>query len=223
MNDRHPHSSLRFALTLTACLLPACAFADYPFHFELDLEQQRIPLTDGSRLEAGTFGFTYREYLSPGMGLDLRIGRLGVEHKMDGTALGYSPVGYYAGLGFTTRTPSNHRFQGGLDLSYSYYYSSEAQNSDSLEVNWTQGEARLWAAMRLGGRFKLYGCAFAMSLSGDQTLKGATPAQQTLDNRDAGGGCAGLVLETADHGVIGIEGSGGARQGGRIYFGRDFR
>jgi len=223
MDKRQRHSNLRFALTLAASLLPACASAEYPFYFQLDLEQQRIPLAGGSRLDVGTFGITYREYLTPGTGLDLRIGRLGVEHKQDNTALGYSPAGYYAGLGFTTHTPSNQRVQGGLDLNYNYYYSSEAQNSDTLEVNWTQGEARLWGALRLGGRFKLYGCAFALNLSGDQTLKGTTPSQQTLDNRDSGGGCAGLVLETADHGVIGIEGSGGARQGGRVYFGRDFR
>jgi hypothetical protein len=223
MNDKSRYPGLRFVLTLAACLLPASAFAEYPFYFELDLEQQRIPLADGTRLDAGTFGFTYREYLSPGLGLDLRVGRLGVEHKQDGTALGYSPAGYYAGLGFTARTAAARPFQGGLDLRYSYYYSSETQNSDTLEVNWTQGEARLWGAFHIGGRFKLYGCAFALSINGDQTLKGTTPSQQTLDNRDTGGACAGLVLETADHGVIGIEGNGGARQGGRIYFGRDFR
>jgi hypothetical protein len=223
MDDRQRHTSLRLALTLAASLLPACALAEYPFYFQLDLEQQRIPLADGSRLDAGTFGITYREYLSPGLGLDLRIGRLGVEHKQDSTALGYSPAGYYAGLGFTARTAPSRPFQSGVDVNYSYYYSSEAQGSDTLEVNWTQGEARLWAAMHVGGHFKLYGCAFALSINGDQTLKGTSPSQQTLDNRDTGGGCAGLVLETADHGVIGIEGSGGARQGGRIYFGRDFR
>lgn len=222
---KHTRSRLSgVALALATGLISPTAGAagDYPFYFQLDFAQQRIPLEGGTGLEANTFGLSYREYLSQDIGLELHLGRLGVEHEGDSTAMGFDPTGYYAGLGFEARTAERQRLQGGIDLRYSYYHSGEDVAADTLELDWTQGEARLWATLRLSQRFKLYACVFALSVDGDQELDGTAVAEQSLENADDSGECAGLILETADDGVVGIEGYGGARQGGRIYFGRYF-
>ena len=193
-----------------------------PFYFELDFEQQRIPQESNSRLEANAFGFLYREFLSDHMALSLRLGRLTVEHEQNALAFGFDPSGYYVGLGFNSHTAEKNRLQAGFDLSYSYYDSREERDTETLDVSWTQGEAKLWASVRISTQFKLYGCVFALSLDGDQKLKGTTTSKQSLENMDDSGECAGLILETEDYGVVGIEGSGGARQGGLIYFGKRF-
>lgn len=222
----HPHrQKCRHWLSrgIVLCSVPcAVAAADYPFYFALELEQQRIPLAGGSRLEASSLGLSYREFLAQGIGLELRLGRLGVEHETDNTALAFDPSGYYAGLGFNSHTAERNRLRAGFDLDYSYYDSRATLDADTLEIDWTQGEARLWATLRLGSRFKLYGCVFALSVDGDQALRGTASSQQPLDNREDSGQCAGILLETPAAGVVGLEGSGGARQGGRIYFGKYF-
>lgn len=216
--------TIALCLGLAAGILPTAVTASsaYPFYFELVFEQQRIPLEGGTRLEANSFGFSYREHVTPWIGLALRLGRLGAEHEYDSAALNFDPSGYYAGLGFNSRTAERNRLQAGLDLEYNYYDSREEVGGDTLELDWTQSEARLWASLRLGGGFKFYGCVFALSVEAEQELKGTAASQQDLDNRDDSGQCAGLILETADRGVVGIEASGGARQGGRIYFGKYF-
>lgn len=213
-----------FALLLTGAALATPAHAsEARFYFELALERQRIPLAGGTRLEANTLGLRYREVVAPGIGLELRLGRLGVEHRATGETIGIDPYGYFGALGFSSATPERHRLQGGVDLSYGYYDSQDSAGGRTLTLDWTQAEARLWGALRLSQRVRLFGCLFAIDIDGDRTLSGPTPAQQALDNRDTGGSCAGLTLETTDGGVVGMEASGGARRGGRIYFGRYFR
>lgn len=196
--------------------------ADRPFYFELDFEQQRIPLESNTRLEANGFGLLYQEPLSEHMALSLRLGRISVQHEKNAIATSFDPTGYYVGLSFNSKTAERKRLQAGFDLSYNYYDSREERDTETLDVKWTQGEAKLWASVRIGTQFKLYGCVFALSLDGDQKLTGATNSKQTLENKDDSGQCAGLMLETADNGVVGIEASGGARQGGLIYFGKHF-
>ncbi len=225
MHHQHRQKCRRLlsrGIVLFSAPLAVAAAADYPFYFELELEQQHIPLEDNTRLEASSLGLSYREFLARGIGLELRLGRLGAEHETDGTPPTFDPSGYYAGLGFNSRTAERNRLQAGFDLEYSYYDSREALDAGTLEIDWTQGEARLWAALRLGNRFKLYGCVFALSVDGDQKLKGTASSRQTLNNREDSGRCAGIILETPASGVVGLEGSGGARRGGRIYFGKYF-
>ncbi len=223
MTKINPINSTLLALGIISAILPTTISAgERPFYFELDFEQQRIPLEDSSRLEANIFGFRYRESLTEQMGLELRLGRIGVEHEKDTTALNFDPAGYVFGLGFNSHTMEKNRLQAGFDLSYTYYDSREERDTETLDVSWTQGEAKLWASVRIGTQFKLYGCVFALSIDGDQKLKGPIPSKQSLDNQDDSGECAGLILETADQGVVGFEASGGARQGGLIYFGKRF-
>ena len=218
-------STARLALSLSACslLLTSPAIADSPFYFELDIKQQRIPLTGNSQLETNSFGFRYREYLAENFAIDMNLGRLGLDHHNDLNALGYSPAGYHAGLGLSASTAARQRFQAGVDLSYSHYLSSQDKAGDKIEIRWNQAEARLWLAIQLTPQLKAYGCGLAIRLNGEQKLSATTTTETQLDNRDNTGQCGGLSWQTEDNGIIGIEANGGAMHGGRIYFGRLFR
>lgn len=217
-------SSSLLALSISACglLQTTQASADSPFYFEMDFKQQRVDLETNSQLKANSFGFRYREYLTENTGIDMTLGRLGVDNANDSNAFGYSPAGYHVGLGLSASTAVKQRFQAGFDVSYSYYDVSQELDDEKIDISWTQSEARLWLAMQLTPRLKAYGCAFAVRLDGKQKRAGTLTAETLLDNQDNDGQCGGLSWETEGNGLVGIEANGGALRGGRIYFGKRF-
>ena len=209
-------------LMLISLMSPLQAYADNPFYFELEFEQQRIPLRDQTRLDTFGFGFHYREPWLAYVDLDMKLGRLGLDHEKDSATQGYNLGGYYAGLGANVHTPEKYRLQAGLDLSYNYYDANDDQSENRLAINWTQAEAKLWLTLRLSTHFKAFACATALSLDGKQRVKGSSPTLTYLKNQDDAGLCGGLIMETEGHGFAAIEANGGNKQGGRIYFGRRF-
>lgn len=222
MSRRISTPLLALSISASSLLQTAQASADSPFYFEMDFKQQRVDLETNSQLKANSFGFRYREYLTENTGIDMTLGRIGVDHANDSDAFGYTPSGYHVGLGLSASTAARQRFQAGVDVSYSYYDASQELDNEKIDISWTQGEARLWLAMQLTPRLKAYGCAFALRVDGKQKLAGTVTAETLLDNQDNGGQCGGLSWETEGNGLVGIEANGGALRGGKIYFGKRF-
>jgi hypothetical protein len=219
-------SYFQYCYSLGLCSLLFCAplHADENFDFELDFKQERITLDDQTRIETNSFGINYTEYNGWPLVLQFSLGQDGnIEHQKDASVTSYSPDGYYAGLGARLSTSEQNRLQASLDISYTYHEGTDDSNDpDILEMRWHQAEARLWLSARVTNRLALYGCALALDLKGKQKVKGSAPAEIDLKNDQRNGYCGGIKYIMPDNGYVGLEGNGGAIQGGRIYFGKRF-
>ena len=114
------------------------------------------------------------------------------------------------------------KLQSGFDLSYVYYSASDTVTTQTLELTWAQLEARLWLMIQVSERIKPYACAIYFNLDGKQTFKSTSISQQDLNNQDNAGVCAGVLFEMPDNGFVGLEGTGGAKDGVKVYFGKRF-
>ena len=205
------------------CALPCVtAQAEELSSLELEFKHDKIPLTDGSRLDVSGIGIRYSESTALPMQLTLSLGREGVTHSDDPRSLGFQPDGYYGGVTLTIASQNWHSLQAGADLGYSYNATTQQFNQQQIDIDWHRAEARAWLAIYPNRFTKLYGCAVALNIDGTQTINGSTPSQLDFKNEHSNGYCAGIALEVGNDGYIGLEAESRHQQGGRLYFGRRY-
>lgn len=198
------------------------ALTETPFDFQLDLEHQQIELEQNTQLNSNSIGIRYRDRSGWPIGLDLYFGYMGASHDNEPSAEGIDTSGYYLGLGINSSTSAENTIQIGVDLSFIYNSSTDNTTGNTMELQWGQVDGSVWLMAHITELIKPYACATYLYLDGTQKLKGTSPSQTDLKNKDDFGGCAGIMFTMPDKGFVGIEAAGGAKEGVKVYFGKSF-
>lgn len=209
-------------LGLLLCGTETQALTETPFDFQLDLEHQEIDLEQNTQLKSDSIGIRYRDRTGWPIGLDLYFGYMGASHDNEPSAVEFDTSGYYLGLGINSSTSTENTIQIGVDLSFVYYSGSDNSTGNTMELNWGQVDGSVWLMAHITERVKPYACITYLYIDGTQRIKGTSPSQMDLKNKDDFGGCAGLMFTMPDKGFVGIEAAGGAKEGVKVYFGKSF-
>lgn len=157
---------------------------------------------------------------------DLALGLLGGYARTDlqGEAVtaGIDFSGGYAGIAARSILPLGRRFGFGLGMRFLYHRMDGEGDGQSVDLEWTQGEATATLHAGVTPRLSVYAGPMYSLIRVSRMARGPVRGTAGFDGVETGGVVGGLVLELEPGGYIGLEARGGPGDGVALSFMRHF-
>jgi hypothetical protein len=219
-------------LLLIVCLHPVLASHAYDFppsrngddtrlDFSVRFDQSKIDLKYGANdinTTVKRVGVYWHERFSERLRLGLFGGYTALTQTNSPLTAGSTLEGYHAGVTLHVNLIQTKRLHLFFSFDYAYQDVDNHKDGQTVDISWTEPNARLGAAVNLSANVRVFGGANYGSIDGQERDSGTVNQTVDFEHRGRSGGFVGADLRLDESGFVGIAARSGLNRGGEIYF-----
>ncbi len=193
--------------------------------FSLSIQSQSsktVSPVGTNKINIDQLGINWYEHFSHYFHAGLEVGYIEMTQANNPVISAQYTSGQFAGLLLRFTPVKKTNFSLLLDLNYRYNRTEGNSNSQQTQFSWDETTLSAEFQYRPGNTVGLYAAAEYLKLSGEQRDSGTITQLQDFSEKEQQGYRFGLQLVPYQGGIIGLERFSGYRNGGRIYFRRQF-